>query len=350
MRKECTLDSKFSNANVTGTRTGYRNLYGVAGSWGSTDNSYLEVQHNKYNVQVSTSRLPVPQRTITMQPKISLVPFFLVWSLFPTLVCSFPLRPLSLQSSPLFSASKSISSDTTVQKAKDSLMELLRRGEVDDSPKLTPYLDILKESYLQSGLDARSSDQPSYNGDWRNVNLPEFAGRLGLDESTKLPLYTIGSLTFNLIPSAKDIVCVVDKMVQRVHFHTERLPDTVPDHLQETVTAHPSTLRTNQIDTVFSIPDSSIQGILRMEGYTIPNSETPNKYDTWFVGGRCFCTNDNPQGWNNIFGNLDTEDDDQLQYTLPKSPTAFQTVIYLDDDMRISVGNRGSVMIVQRDQ
>lgn len=228
-----------------------------------------------------------------------------------------------------------------VVQAKETIIELLKSGQDESSPTLSPYLKILQQSFVESQIDARYSQNPVYDGDWENVNTPAFQGRLGLTPDG-LPLYTIGRLTFNQIPSAKDVVCTVEKMIQRVHPYSE-IPAQVPESLQATLDKYPHQLRSNQIDTLFHVPDSPIRGILRMEGYTLPNEEEPNKYDTWFLGGRCL-----PQEgvsfeeWAKLFAG-------KLEYSLSSPMVAYQTVIYLDETLRVSVGNRGTVMIVQRE-
>ncbi len=230
---------------------------------------------------------------------------------------------------------------TSAAKAKETLINLVKSGQDENSPTLSPYLHVLQESYSASNIDARYSQNPDYNGDWENVNTPAFQGRLGF-ASDGLPLYTIGRLTFNQIPSAKDVVCAVEKMVQHVHL-CETIPSIVPDFLQATLEKNPQELRSNQIDTLFQIPDSSVRGILRMEGYTLPNDQDSNKYDTWFLGGRCLPQDGvSMDDWNKIF-------EGKLDYSLSSPMAAYQTVIYLDDTLRVSVGNRGTIMIVQKE-
>lgn len=232
----------------------------------------------------------------------------------------------------------------SVQDAKAKLLQYLLAGEDENSPILRPYLDTLTESYASSGIDARVSEQPLFDGDWRNINTPAFKGRLGLTEdSRKLPIYTIGSLTFGLIPSVKHVECVVNKIVQRVHL-SPSIPPSIPDALKETVHSNPERLRVNHIDTIFEIPDSRIKGILRMEGYTMPNHGEENRYDTWFVQGRCLAQDGvDTEEWNRVFCQ------GSLEYSLPKSPVAYHTVVFLDDVLRISIGSRGTVMINRRE-
>lgn len=89
-----------------------------------------------------------------------------------------------------------------------------------------------------------------------------------------------------------------------------------------------------------------------MEGYTIPHPDDPNRYDTWFVRGRCF---PEPTGTHDddvdvkAFARLFGTDESQFSYALPKLFSAYQTVVYLDEDMRVTIGNHGSVMINGRE-
>ena len=232
--------------------------------------------------------------------------------------------------------------ESTTLQAKETLVAFLNTGQDENSPMLEPFLAKLQKTYASSKIDARFSEDPSYNGDWNNINAPAFKGRLGFQDG--LPQYTIGTLTFNLIPDVKKMVCSVEKMVQRVHY-AEGIPPEhlIPASLRETVKTQPKTLRTNKIDTVFRIPENNVRGVLRMEGYTIPNLGDENKYDTWFIGGLCMNDGSDEATWNTVFG------DAKLTYKLGNPMAAYQTVIYLDENLRISVGNRGSVMIVGRE-
>jgi len=236
--------------------------------------------------------------------------------------------------------------------AKEKLLNLLQQGEDENSPDLTPYLDILKQSYAESNIDARYSSKPDYNGDWGNVNIPAFQGRLDLTHDG-LPVYTIGRLTFNLIPSAKDVVVAVERMVQRVHpvVDPANIPakEEVPEALQEALQQNLEQLRFNKIDTLFRIPRTNVRGILRTEGYTMPNPDEENRYDTWFVGGLCMPQEEvDKQEWTKVFG-TEKKLKSKLHYTLPNPMPAYQTVEYLDEDLRVSVGNRGTLMIVRRE-
>ncbi|KAL7569318.1 hypothetical protein ACA910_016861 [Epithemia clementina (nom. ined.)] len=261
---------------------------------------------------------------------------------------SFKVNPHSSATPRLFRSDLHVATPVdTTNEAKDVLIELVKAGEDENSPNLIPYLDILKQSYSESKIDARHSENPAYNGDWDNVNTPAFQGRLGFTEQG-LPMYTIGRLTFNLIPPAKDVVCAVEKMVQHVHpVQTNEIPleSQVPEPLRQTWMQFPDELRTNKIDTLFEIPGSTVRGILRMEGHTLPNAHHENRYDTWFLGGRCMPQEGvDHEEWIKVFG-TEQRPEDMLHYTLSSPMVAYQTVVYLDDSLRVSVGNRGTVMM-----
>eukprot|EP00339_Tiarina_fusa_P027246 CAMPEP_0117037610 /NCGR_PEP_ID=MMETSP0472-20121206/26524_1 /TAXON_ID=693140 ORGANISM="Tiarina fusus, Strain LIS" /NCGR_SAMPLE_ID=MMETSP0472 /ASSEMBLY_ACC=CAM_ASM_000603 /LENGTH=320 /DNA_ID=CAMNT_0004747619 /DNA_START=149 /DNA_END=1111 /DNA_ORIENTATION=+ len=258
---------------------------------------------------------------------------------------------------------------TSLSDAKEAVVDLLTSAD-ENSEVLEPFLEVMKASYLNAGTDSRHSQSPPYNGDWYNLNHPAFPGRLGLNEENGRPSYKIGTLTFGLIPSARDIVVEVEKMVQHVHYleiSKQDFPsnEQIPEQFRETVLTHPEHLRSSNIDTHFEIPGTGVKGILRMEAFVYPHSENPNGFDSWNVGGRCFAKPGVDSGaWEAVFGGSPeskTEDmvakgtadeptdvEERLRYTLPSPMSAYQTVVYLDDHLRVTVGHRGSVMIVQR--
>jgi hypothetical protein len=101
-----------------------------------------------------------------------------------------------------------LSPNSAVEEAKLYLLDRLQAGEDENSPTLTPFLDILKLAYAFTNLDARTSKNPYYyNGDWGNINTPDFPGCLGFDQDNGFPTYAIGTLTFGMIPdAAKQVV------------------------------------------------------------------------------------------------------------------------------------------------
>lgn len=263
----------------------------------------------------------------------------------------------------------------TATSAKRELLNLLESGEDDNSSRLTPFLEELYQSYAASGIDARVSTEPTYNGDWQNVNLPNFPGGAGFNDLGQ-PLYTLGRLTFNRIPNGKNVLVASEKMVQRVHPYSGPLPPHVPSSLQNAIQKDPSQLRSFCIDTYFCVESNrNLKGIIRAEGYVYPHPKVANRFESFFVRGRCFSRSPAEYNteWNNVFrGSIgsskrrrmqtwlrktlfrrDTNEQQQvvmvedksLSYALNGPVSASAEVVYLDSDFRVTIGQEGSRMI-----
>jgi hypothetical protein len=238
-----------------------------------------------------------------------------------------------------------------VVEARETLLSLLQSGEKENSPALTPHLNALTRAYSESKIDARFSKEPiSFCGEWVNANIPEFPGQVDVTDEG-LPVYTVGRLTFQHIPS--NVNCVVTKMMQTIRpipSHESSPPlMSIPEELRRDYRFNRRHLRTNTIDTFFRIPDSPLKGILRMEGYALPCTVHTNRWNKWFVGGLCIpleedeATTVDRAAWERVFGKSD------LSYSLPSPVVAHQTVVYLDDFFRIGIGNRGtSVLLIKQ--
>lgn len=217
-----------------------------------------------------------------------------------------------------------------------------------ENKEMKNHIETLKHAYEQSNQDARTSE--NFCGDWLNANVPEFPGRVGTT-SDGLPLYSIGRLTFNKMmlssDSALDTPCVVEKMMQRIHpIAPEDLPsiDDLPEEVREDYRRNSHALRTNIIDTFFRIPNTPVRGILRMLGYALPSTDHRNRWNKWFEGGVCIprdCTDGQfDKTWTSIFGAGD------LSYSLGNPVVAHQTVLYLDESLRIGIGSRGTAVVL----
>ena len=263
-----------------------------------------------------------------------------------------------------------------VVEARDTLLSLLRSGEKDNSPAVAPHVDALVRAYTESTMDARycSRDDEAISvcGDWVNAAMipPEFPGRVAVTEEG-LSVYTVGRLTFSQLPleTARNVPCVVTQMVQKIHplsSQDESPPlNNIPQELQTHYRSHRQDLRTNTIDTFFRIPNSPVRGILRTKGYALPCAIHKNRWNKWFVGGVVLpIMDDNDddddeyynatrtrmesrEAWERVFGTMSASD---LSYSLPTLVVAHQTVVYLDETFRIGIGNRGTAVLLVKQQ
>jgi len=260
---------------------------------------------------------------------------------------------------------------------------LSSKRDIDAAP-VKIALDQLSQTYT---TDARTTTNPSYDGDWQIETLPTFPNLLGYNEEGDA-LYAMGRLTYNMIKPG-NIICSIQNMTQHIHklskdpAHLDSkgaviLPPFIPTSLREEVEEDASELRSYRTDVHFTIEDNGIKGVLQIDGYTLPNPSEDNRYSIWFTGGRCYALKgQDAKQWQDVFG---TElpklsmkerfslwmakmimgaqpsegmlEDGSLAYSLTKPigghKTAFQQVIYLDAETRITVGNRGTIVAVSR--
>ena len=268
--------------------------------------------------------------------------------------------------------------------AKLELLKLLRDGNenICASSLLDSPLATLASAFQESQVDARTSLVPTINGVWREVKPPSFPGRQGFNYRGK-PLYSITRLTGGMIKSVLQlggpILCAVEWMSQDVHFVKDAaalvtkglLP--IPVTLRQRVEAFPNLLQTFFLDTHFSIEEYNIRGVFRMEGYFFPHAVEQNRLETWFTGGRCLAyVAQNPDSWSKVFGTQlpslksapkrsstkivspsapllyheeDLIDDPALAYTFQEPWMGHQRVMYLDDDLRVTVGHLGTRVV-----
>jgi hypothetical protein len=274
--------------------------------------------------------------------------------------------------------------DTSSRELKEFYDSLLSSGRDIDAASVKISLDQLTQTYT---TDARTTTSPSYDGDWQMETLPSFPDVLGYNEEGDA-LYTMARLTYNMIKPGNMVVSI-HKITQHIHklsidpAHLDSegaviLPPFIPKSLREEVEEDASELRSYRTDVHFTIEDNGIEGVLQMDGYTLPNPSEDNRYSIWFTGGRCYALNgQDAKQWQDVFG---TElpklkkrerfnlwmakmimgaqpsegmlEDGTLAYSLTKPigghKVAFQQVIYLDDETIITLGNRGTIIVVSR--
>lgn len=309
--------------------------------------------------------------------------------------------PSSRQRSSILLAEESTASEAAVlpvpitkssTDVKEFYQTLVSSGRDIEAAPVKSALDKLSQTYT---TDARTCTKfsPNYDGDWIMETLPTFPDLLGYNNDGDA-LYTMGRLTYNMIQPG-NVVCSVQKITQHVHKLSSdpasldaegsvMIPPFVPKSLREEIEKDPSELRSYRTDVHFTIEEKGIKGILQMDGFTVPNPSEANRYSIWFTGGRIYALNgQDPQKWRDIFG---TElglpppksklkkrerfqlwmakmmmgatpsdgilEDGSLAYAMKKPigghNTAYQQVLYLDDDTRITEGNRGTVVVVSR--
>lgn len=196
-------------------------------------------------------------------------------------------------------------------------------------------------------------------GDWKQINSPEYPGMLGLDNEGK-PKYTLGRLAFNLF-EPKDLVCSISDILNPLY---------------------PKEGGNGTISYAIVIPftfNSGESGPL-VGGKLINFAEcdilSENRISVRFLGGELRPSNTGitPE-WEATFANAlqtakrglgtritgwlmkrmmglqrpkEMAADGVMSYQMNKAPEGWLDVIFLDDELRITVGNRGTIVVAER--
>eukprot|EP00536_Pseudo-nitzschia_multiseries_P007226 jgi/Psemu1/256063/estExt_Genewise1Plus.C_1670016 len=212
-------------------------------------------------------------------------------------------------------------------------------------------------------------------GDYFTLNTPNFPGRLKTASGDeKIVQYTLGRLSFNIF-QPNELVCTVKSIRNPVHPQYDQFDDaksTFSYHIIIELTIH--------------TPDGDLDATLINRGFCRENDDRKNRLMVTFKGGTLIPGNkstidDGPMLalWEKTFANAYEKADEERSYlgwiyqyflklilglNLPtdsrnhydhafhfdmkRAPKGFFDVLYLDDDMRITKGNRGTISVLDR--
>lgn len=253
-----------------------------------------------------------------------------------------------------------------------------------ESQKVKGAMMKLCATYINA--DVRKSTSNYFDGDWLMESAPSFSNKKGYNENGDA-VYLMGRMTFNMIQPGS-ILCSIQKTTQHVHKLSKYpsnideegkiiLPPFIPTKLLEEVNAKSDEVRTFTTCIYFTVEEEEykgLKGMIRMEGYMIQNSDDGNNFDVWFTGGKCFALKgQNVDKWKALFGTKSPDlsymeqfqlwiakiimgaepstgllEDDSLSFSMKKPIAGSQKVTYLDETTRITVGNRGTIVVTSR--
>jgi len=239
-------------------------------------------------------------------------------------------------------------------RAKARLREALHSAEdrVSD-PKVVAAVEALA-IYNPTDAPAKSD---ALLGDWYQINAPEFPGDRGVDEDGNR-LYTLGQGTFGVF-EPKELVCAMGKarnpFVRRkdssgVVDYTVEIPISFKD-----AEGRPAAgLLVNEAECEV-ISDDRL-GVKFTGGYLCPDGEDCEVWNSTFEAA---FENYKPRKRDRLMNWLlkrmmglekptGMSTDGSMTYKMKKSPHGTLDVLFLDDELRITRGNRGSVVIAER--
>jgi hypothetical protein len=237
----------------------------------------------------------------------------------------------------------------------------------------TKHPDVIATVNELAGLpDAiqNCSESPLFRGTFVALSSPNFPGRLKSDDGEVK--YTLGRLSFNIFKPHK-LVCTL-RSVQ----------NPVVEQVNEAKKGQKTFSYSFILDVLIHTLDGDLPAIIVMEGYCYANEKINNRMNVTFSGGTLLPTDEVKSDisklklWSKTFEGAYKKAEKEQSYlgyffqfvlkillglTLPfddssanlsyhfemkRSPVGHFDVLYLDKDLRITRGNRGTVVVVER--
>mmetsp|Transcript_11162 Transcript_11162/g.15664 ORF Transcript_11162/g.15664 Transcript_11162/m.15664 type:complete len:404 (-) Transcript_11162:337-1548(-) len=281
-----------------------------------------------------------------------------------------------------------------IESRKSMLRSLLTKHQGS-----TTHPDVQNAIMALSKLNPTSKPALSCSklaGDWFTISAPEFPNRIKNFQHKKnhaatkhFHKYTLGRLSFGVF-EPKGLVCSIVSMRSPVeHLSSSRPLDQSIHNPVKEPTDFPKNIQMTYpviVDLIVHTPSGDdLHAIMHNEGYCFP--QTDERVSVKFTGGTL-----SPQEsviadpmkldlWKKTFANAytkaqaqkgfatklgesliywmlkmtapsdeDTElrGDHSFKYDIQRSPVGYIDILFLDDDMRITRGNKGSLVVVER--
>mmetsp|Transcript_28135 Transcript_28135/g.59212 ORF Transcript_28135/g.59212 Transcript_28135/m.59212 type:complete len:329 (+) Transcript_28135:96-1082(+) len=212
-------------------------------------------------------------------------------------------------------------------------------------------------------------------GEYSTLTTPNYPGRIKNSSGDKdVVQYTLGRLSFNIF-QPNELVCTVKSIRNPIHPHYEEYDQTTATFSYHII-----------VELTIHTPDGDLDATLINRGFCRENEDKKNRLMVTFKGGTLIPGNISTVSdgnmlalWEKTFANAYEKADEKRSYfgwiyqyflkliiglTLPtdaknhydnafhfdmkRPPKGFFDVLYLDDDMRITKGNRGTISVLER--
>jgi hypothetical protein len=261
-------------------------------------------------------------------------------------------------------------SRTETDNLKVELKSLLsKNGGSTNDPDVVAIVDQLSE--LNPCIE-NCAQSPGFLGDFQSLTCPNFPGRLKPQPGQEgLVQYTLGRMSFNIFQPAK-LVCTMR---------------SVRNPVAKQGTTDEGKMKLSYplvVDLTIHTPDGDLPAILINEANCYENSDVNNRLMVSFTGGTLMpgeAVRDDPSKlklWERTFEGAYKKADKERSYfgwafqffiklllglTYPtdaslskhsfhfemqRSPVGYLDILYLDEDLRITKGNRGTIVIAER--
>lgn len=217
----------------------------------------------------------------------------------------------------------------------------------------------------------RPARSPLMLGDWRNLSAPHFPDRIAPEEGEEdVFKYTLGRISFNLFEPRK-LVCTVESIENPIEpIRGEEEGEAAEDNKM----TYPAVC-----GLVFHTPEGDLRATMRNEGTVVP--ATDDRASVVFTSGglhpapEVLADAAKLALWRKTFENAyeranaersylaragravffglmglvtPTDAADSFRFEMKRAPKGWLDVLYLDEEMRITKGNRGSYVVVEK--
>lgn len=234
-------------------------------------------------------------------------------------------------------------------------------------------ISTIKDLAALNPVYKNAVQSPFFCGSFCALTSPNFPGRLKSAPDTQdIVQYTLGRLSFNIFQPCK-LVCTLRSVRNPVVAQMITKKDGLDTFSYSFI-----------LDITIHAPEGDLPAMLVNEGYCYENMEVDNRLMVTFTGGSLMPSdtvkNDKSKKdlWRSTFGGAYKKAEEGRSYigrffqfvvktllglTLPgddfsgklsfhfdmkRSPAGHFEVLYLDEDLRITRGNRGTLVVVER--
>ena len=285
---------------------------------------------------------------------------------------------------------RSSSMNSSIDDCKDALLYALtvHQGETT-SQDFQDKLQVLQDIYT---TNKKTTTLSSSQGLWLTLTKPTFFDCLG-DNPDGDPMYTLGRMSFDMF-GPTNIVCSLQGNYNQIQ-PVEKLPPYIPKSiLQQDGQEQELDIKnifTYNIVTAFTMEEMEgnpnrrpLRGMMITYGYMIPDPDVPHRHTVWITGGRmrlstsCPATDDTALEWNRTIGNPKRSRsfkehatllalklfmgaefkcsynqelaEQEYVFTRPLGGHGMTYIdtLYMDEDVRIVRGHRGTLFVFSR--
>jgi len=255
-----------------------------------------------------------------------------------------------------------------IRNAKKNLQTILKDNHFDTkNSKVHEAIEELSNLWKKQETPNAPSESEHIQGTWKIISAPEFPGRIP-SSKPEIFQYSLGRMSFNVFEPRNAVVTISDKEVYNI---IEKF-DTEQEGNEEKSSYNILTNIKLHIDGI------ELPAELFMEGYCTPKTDT--RLTVGFFGGTLrkspLVNNDESllKLWNKTFENVYSKADEDRRYTeilmrwimktmmkmvmptdesmryeMKRVVQGHLDILYMDEDLRITKGNRGTVIVVVKD-